>query len=59
LEGVTTVVLLAGGGGLLLLKDRHPARTSGSSRTIKARRIDVSFSYAAIDIDAVSSVWVQ
>jgi hypothetical protein len=39
LAGVTIVVLLAGGDGLLLLNDRHPANTSGSKRTNKARRI--------------------
>ncbi len=48
--GATTVVLLAGGEGLLLLNDRHPARASGSSRAIKARRIVTFLGYASSGI---------
>jgi hypothetical protein len=38
-------VLLAGGDGLLLLKDKQPAKASGSNNAIKAGRMRRSLCY--------------
>lgn len=46
--GVTTVVLCEGGGGLLLLKERHPARASGSNKMIQARRMEALSEWVGI-----------